>query len=172
MSAPATAPVAATAAPAGGKKKLIVLLAVGLMCSAAGAAVPMFVEIPGLSKGGKKEENGKGKSHAEEKTAAVPFGDVMVNLVDERMSRYLRIKIAIQVDASAESEMTEMVTKHKAAIKSKLISHIAGKTLKDVSGSVGVARLQRELLERIEDVLFPDGGGHVRGVLFEEYVVQ
>jgi flagellar basal body-associated protein FliL len=68
--------------------------------------------------------------------------------------------------------MTELLTKHKASLKSKMISHIASKEIKDVSGSVGVNRLQRELLEKFEDVLYPDGHGHVRGVLFEEYVIQ
>ncbi len=170
MSAP-TAPAApAQAAPKGGRK-LLVLIVVGLVCSAAGAAVPMVIDVPGLSKGSHKEE-GKGKDQTEAATATVPFGEVVVNLAEERMQRYLRVKIAVLVDGSAEKEVTELLTKHKAAVKSKLIGHIAGKTLKDVSGSVGVARLQRELLERIEDVLYPNGGGHVRSVLFEEYVVQ
>jgi flagellar basal body-associated protein FliL len=64
------------------------------------------------------------------------------------------------------------LTKQKAAVKSKLINHIAGKSLKDVSGSVGVNRLQREVLERFEEVLYPDGHSRIRAVLFEEYVVQ
>lgn len=172
MSAP-TAPAApAQAAPKRGRK-LLVLIVVGLVCSAAGAAVPMVIDVPGLSKGSHKEE-AKGKDHADElaATATVPFGEVVVNLAEERMQRYLRVKIAVQVDGKSEKEVSELLTKHKAAVKSKLIGHIAGKTLKDVSGSVGVARLQRELLERIEDVLYPNGGGHVRCVLFEEYVVQ
>ena len=42
----------------------------------------------------------------------------------------------------------------------------------DVAGSVGVKRMQREILDHFEDVLYPDGDGPLRQVLFEEYVVQ
>jgi flagellar basal body-associated protein FliL len=76
------------------------------------------------------------------------------------------------VEADAEKDVTDLLTKKKAAVKSAMITHLAGKTLKDVSGSVGVTRTQRELLEKIEEVLYPDGDGHLKSVLFEEYVVQ
>jgi flagellar basal body-associated protein FliL len=163
--APAAPEAAAPAAKKGGK---LVILIVCVICVVAGAALPMVVDLSGVV-GGKKADK---KEKGEPKTVVVPFSEVVVNLSEERMSRYLRVKIAVLVDAEHEAEMTEALTKHKAAVKSKIISHIAGKTLKDVSGTSGVTRMQRELLERFEDVLSPDGEGHVRGVLFEEYVVQ
>jgi flagellar basal body-associated protein FliL len=163
--APAAPEAAAPAAKKGGK---LVILIVCVVCILAGAALPMVVDLSGLMGGGKGDKKAKG----EPKTAIVAFSEVVVNLSEDRMSRYLRVKIAVLVDADHEAEMTEELTKHKAAIKSKIIGHLAGKTLKDVSGTVGVNRLQRELLERFEEVLSPDGEGHVRGVLFEEYVVQ
>ena len=130
---------------------------------AAGAAVPMALAKP-------KADKPAGKTGT--KTAIVPFGDVVVNLAEERQQRYLRLKMAVLVDAEAEKDVTDLMTKKKAAVKSALISHLAGKTTKDVSGSVGFQRMQRELLERVEDVLYPDGNSRVRAVLFEEYVVQ
>jgi len=161
----APAPSAGFAAKKRGKLPLVL---VSVVCIAGGAGVPMVVDIPGLL--GKKAE-AKPKTKAEN-TVAVPFGDVVVNLAEERMSRYLRVKIALKVDAEDEKTATALVTKHKAAMKSKLISHLAGKSLKDVSGSVGVNKLQREILERFEDILYPDGESKLRDVLFEEYVVQ
>lgn len=157
------------AAPKKKGKKLLFLI-VAIVFGGAGAAAPMFVNVPALFAKPKTE---KPKGHAENgKTAVVPFGDVVVNLVDPRMQRYLRVKVAVLVDEESEEEVTELLTKHKAAVKSKLIGHIAGKDVKDVSGTVGVNRLQRELLERFEDVLFPEGHSKIRTVLFEEYVIQ
>jgi flagellar basal body-associated protein FliL len=164
-----SAPAAPTATTAPKKKSKMMLLIVGVVFAGAGAAIPMFVNVPALFA---KPKPDKAKAHAEAKTAIVPFSDVVVNLVDPRMQRFLRVKIAVLVEAEAEEEVTELLAKNKAAIKSKLIGHIAGKEIKDVSGTVGVNRLQRELLERFEDVLSPDGHGHLRGVLFEEYVIQ
>jgi flagellar protein FliL len=165
MSAPA-APTATTT-PKKGRK--LMLLVVGVVFAGAGAAIPMFVNVPALFA---KSKADKAKEHGEAKTVIVPFSDVVVNLVDPRMQRYLRVKIAVLVDAEAEEEVTALLNKHKAAVKSKLIGHISGKEIKDVSGTVGVNRLQRELLERFEDVLYPDGHGQIRAILFEEYVIQ
>src|SRR5262249_43021495 len=156
--------------PAGKKGRKLILAVVCLVCIGAGAAVPMVVNVPALFAGSGGE--GKKKAKGEEKTVVVPFGDVVVNLSEERMNRYLRLKLAVLVDAEDEKDVTEAIAQQKATVKSKLINHIAGKTLKDVSGSIGVNRLQREILERFEEVLYPDGHSKIRAVLFEEYVVQ
>ena len=167
MSAPAAPAATEVAAPKKGKK--LVLIAVCLVFAGAGAAFPMVVNVPALMN--KSKEEGK-KEKKDAKTAIVPFGDITVNLSEERLQRYLRIKVAVLVEADAEKEILDLVTKKKAAIKSAMIAHLAGKTVKDVSGSSGVTRTQRELLEQLENVLYPDGGSKVKSVLFEEYVVQ
>lgn len=159
-----SAPAAPSASPAAKKRGKLPLIIVAVVCIAGGAAVPMFVTLPGT------KAEAKPKKPAND--VAVPVGDVVVNLAEDRMNRYLRMKIAIKVDADDEKAVTALVAKHKAAMKSKLISHLAGKTLRDVSGSVGVNRLSREILEKFDDILYPDGESKVREVLFEEYVVQ
>jgi flagellar basal body-associated protein FliL len=168
MSTTAATPPAAPPARKRGRK--LILIVVCLACIGAGAAVPMVISVPPIF--AKSKGDAKGKGHGEEATVIVPFGEVVVNLAEERMNRYLRIKLAVLVDAESEKDVTALLTKQKAAVKSKLINHLAGKSLKDVSGSVGVNRLQREMLERIEEVLYPDGNSRIRSVLFEEYVVQ
>ena len=95
-----------------------------------------------------------------------------MNLAEERMTKYIRLKLAVSVDAEDEKAVTALVTKQKVAMKSKIIGYLTGKTLKDVSGTVGVNKLQRELLEKFEDVLYPEGESKLRAVQFEEYVVQ
>lgn len=159
MSADAT-----PAAPRKKKGKLLVL-AICLVFGGAGAAAPLLIPKTHADQG---EENKKPSA----KTVSVPFGDAVVNLAEAQMTRYLKLKIAILTDADHEKEMTEKLTAQKAEVKSRIIAHIAGKSLKDVSGKVGVNRLQRELHDLFDDVLYPDGHGHIRNILFEEYVVQ
>lgn len=163
-----TSPAAGSPAEAPPRKKgrKLVLAVVCLVFSGAGAAFPLLVNVPALLA---KPNADKAK---DAKTAIVPFGDVVVNLSEDRLQRYLRVKVAVLADAEAEKEVTDLLTKKKAAVKSAMIAHLAGKSLKDVSGSVGVTRTQRELLERMEEVLYPDGNSRIRAVLFEEYVVQ
>lgn len=169
MSAPAApaAPADAAAAPKKGKK--VILIAVCLVFAGAGAAFPMMVNVPAMMGKGKEETK---KDKKDVKTAIVPFGDLTVNLSEDRLQRYLRVKVALLVDADAEKDVTAEVAKKKAAVKSAMIAHLAGKSIKDVSGASGVTRTQRELLERAEDVLYPDGGSKLKSVLFEEYVIQ
>jgi len=170
MSAAAPVATAQDVAPGGKKNRKLLFAAVGVVAILAGAALPLVVDISSLL--GKPKEGTQDKPHAETKTAIVPFGDMVVNLADERAMRYLRVKLAVLVDADKEKEVSDLLTKKKPAVKSKLISHLAGKTLKDVSGTVGVNRLQREILERFEEVLYPEGHSPLRAILFEEYVVQ
>jgi len=169
MSAPAPAAAAPEGAPAPKKGRKLILLVVCIVFSAAGAAFPLVVDVRSLFA---KSKEDKGKEHKESKTVIVPFGEVVVNLSEDRLQRYLRVKIAVLAEADAEKEVTDLLTKKKAAVKSAMIAHLAGKSLKDVSGSIGVTRTQRELQERIEDVLYPDGSSRIKAVLFEEYVVQ
>jgi flagellar protein FliL len=163
-------------APAKRGKKLA-LIVVALLSISAGAATPMVVDVKGLmgktSEGEHGKETKKKKKHGhDEHIAVIPFGDVVVNLSEERMTRYLRLKIVVTVDEAYESKATHAIEKQKAGLKTWIIGHVAGKTLKDVSGTVGVNRLQREIFERFEDTLYPGGDGPLRDVLFEEYVVQ
>lgn len=160
-------PSAGTAAKKRGKLPLIVL---ALVCVGSGAALPMFVNLPGLTGANKVEAKQQKKS--DQNSTTIPFGDVVVNLAEDRMTRYLRVKISLKVDADDEKNVTDLVAKNKAEMKSKLISYLAGKSLKDVSGSVGVNKIQREILEKFDDILYPDGNSRLREVLFEEYVVQ
>jgi flagellar FliL protein len=175
---PAPAPAAA------GKKKFpIALLALPLLAAGAGAAVPLVVDVPAMM-GMKKDEDPdaaanaaakakKKKQHAHaEHLASVAVGDVAVNLAEERMTRFLRVKIALQCEHSAEAKLHELIEKNKAALKSWAIGHLAGKSLKEVSGTVAIHRLQREMLERFDEMLFPDGESPLKAVLFEEYLVQ
>lgn len=173
-SAPAAPP---PAAPAKKKGKLVLIVA-AVLAATAGGAIPVVVDVSTMV-GAKPAEDGKEadkkkkkKAGHDEHLAAVPVGDVSVNLAEERMTRFIRVKVAVQVEEAAEKKVHELVEKQKVALKSWMISHIAGKSLKDVSGTLGVNRLQREMLERFDDMLYPNGDSPIRAVLFEEYIVQ
>lgn len=166
MSAPAPAP---STGPAPKKRGKLPLIVVAVVCIGGGAALPMVVAIPGFSA---SKAEAKPKKADDLHSVSVPFSDVVVNLAEERMTRYLRLKLALKVDAEDEKAVTALVAKHKITMKSRIISHLAGKSLKDVSGTVGVNKLQREILEKFEDILYPDGHSKLQDVLFEEYVVQ
>src|SRR5436309_2341795 len=149
MSAPAPAPSTGSAPKKRGKLPLVV---VAVVCIGGGAALPLFVAIPGFAA---HKAEAKPKHTDDLHSVSVPFGELVVNLAEERMTRYLRLKLALKVDAEDEKAVTALVAKHKVTMKSRIISHLAGKSLKDVSGTVGVNKIQREILEKFEDILYP-----------------
>src|SRR5690348_9820491 len=110
MAKTAGAPGAATAeepAKKSGKKSWIIGGVVGLLALAGGAVVPMFVHFGAHATTPEPEV-----SH-DAKTVIVPFDSVVVNVADGRYTRYLRVRIALVVEAKDESSVKEVLEKSK-----------------------------------------------------------
>ncbi len=103
----------------------------------------------------------------------IRFGDVVVNIKDERHQRYLRIVVAFQVDPANHRELSALVVKKKAELKTWLITYLADQSTKDVSGSAGISRLREDMKRALGKILQQDRKENpIKDVLFEEYVVQ
>ncbi len=174
MSAEAAPAPTETKAKKKGPNKILVLV-IALASLGGGAALPMVMGA------GKKE--GDEEKKPEHPAINVPFGDVTVNLSEERGTRYLRLKIVLKLEGPHEEEEgVKMLAEFKPAMKTWLISHLSGKANKDVVGTVGVKRLRREIMEEFEKILEDEQHAHGHGdkehhlvlkdVLFEDYIVQ
>jgi flagellar FliL protein len=160
------------AAPAkGGKGGIIVWILMALVAAGAGAAVPWIMGAPKIDAHG--DEKPKKKSdHAPVKQAALPFGEVMVNLGDERLNRYLRVKLLVAVEEPDSNEITELLNKQKAFLKSWLIGYLSDHSSHEVSRKIGVNRIRREIRDQFNAMLFPGGDEKIVDILFDEFVVQ
>lgn len=157
-----------------------------LIALGGGAATPWLLP----SNGGTHEEDGHDKTHGsghgaaakkkkgkpgesnEPKQAVLPFGDVIVNLGEERLNRYLRAKILLVVDEEQTKEVTELLAKQKPFLKSWLLSYLSDQTVSDVSRAAGQNRLRREIRDHFNHKLFSDGSEKVLDVLMDEFMVQ
>jgi flagellar protein FliL len=149
-------------------KYVILLILVAGLAAAAGYVAPLVMGgSHGQGSGPDAEAVQQGS-----KLAFVTFGDVVVNLAEERLTRFLRVKLILVVDTANEKQATELVQKNKAILKNWLISHMADKGLQEVSGAGGVNRLRREIQDQFNALLYQDGSDKIRDVLFEEFVVQ
>ena len=143
--------------------RILILVLVGGCSLAGGMFAPRFF--------GGTSTHSPEKSSSDAKQALVPFGEVVVNLSEERLTRYLRVKLMLLIDGNHEKEDTEKINKSKAMLKSWLIGHLTDKTLKEVQGGAGVNRIRREIHEQFNALL----GGEkdmIQDVLFEEFVIQ
>jgi flagellar protein FliL len=149
-----------------GIKGLLVWMVLAVMAASAGAALPWIV-------GGKHHDaSTKKKEPPKHKTAAVPFGEVVVNLGEKNLNRYLRVKILIAVEETDAKEMTELITKQKAFLKNWLIGYLFDQTPLDVGRKSGVNKIRREICDQFNAMLYPNGEEKVLEILFDEFVVQ
>jgi flagellar FliL protein len=156
--------------PATGKSRTwLVLGIVAVLATAAGAGLPHLLH--GLGTDG---ELGKldAKHGKMTKPAFLSFGDVVVNLNDGRLNRYLRVRILLVIDHAEEKIIAELLGQQKAILKNWLITYLRDRSLDEVKGAAGVNRLRREIQDRFNTLLFTDGTDRIQDVLFEEFVIQ
>src|SRR5262245_16287942 len=172
----------AEAAPSkGGMMGWLVVAAFGLISGATGFAVPMvFVNKPLswqalISPGATHAENQhkRARDPAKHESAAPPgakreplgnqpalvsFGEVVVNLAEEKLTRYLRVTLTLQVDSAHEEMVKKAVERKKTILKNWLIGYLSDKELDEVRGAMGLNRLRREIQDQFNRLLFPEGG--------------
>src|SRR5262245_648229 len=140
MAKASTAPVPEAAPPTvkkGGLITWVMLGVLGVLAIGGGLVVPRFLlhGTPGSA----------APSHRSGKVAFVPFGDVVVNIHEERLTRYLRAKIILVVDEEEEKKMLEELPKKKAVLKNWLIGYLCDRSLQEVRGAASINRLRREI---------------------------
>lgn len=160
--------MATEAEPAPKKGKgLIFWILLAVFALASGAAVPwILASRPSEAPAPKKAEPQKSK------LVAIPFDDVQVNLSDDRLNRFLRLKLLIAVEEPDTREVTELLTKQKPFLRSWLISHLSDQSSQEVSRRVGVNRLRREIRDQFNAMLFPAGEEKIADVLVDSFLVQ
>jgi flagellar FliL protein len=126
---------------------------------------------------GKVDSGGHGKTDGAKVVRGngpvfVPFGQIVVNLNEPTLTKYLSLDITLQTDPKSEEELATALQTQKPILSTWLTSHLADKTMEDIRGKVGVNRLRREIQDNFNSLLFKDGRERIVDILFEEYHVQ
>ena len=100
------------------------------------------------------------------------FGEVVSNLDEGELSRYLRVKLTLQIDGSKEEDLVKKLDEKKSVLKSWLNSYFSSKQLVDVRGAEGQNALRREIQNKFNSVVASEGFEDIQDVLFEEFQIQ
>ncbi len=65
------------------------------------------------------------------------FGEVVVNLDEGRLNRYLRMKLTLQVEKRHEEAIRPLIESHTAILKNWLIGHLSDKDTAEIRGAPG-----------------------------------
>ncbi|HWY85469.1 MAG TPA: flagellar basal body-associated FliL family protein [Gemmataceae bacterium] len=156
------------APPKSGKRGMILWLLLAVAAVGGGASLPWIM-------GGHRHDVHADKKKAEtpkSKLAVVPFGDVVVNLGEDRLTRFLRVKIVVAVEEADVKEVTELLATQKAFLKSWLIGYLSDQSTQEITRKVGVNRIRREIRNQFNAMLFADGEEKVNDILFDEFMIQ
>jgi len=153
----------------------ILMAVVGLVCGLGGMMVPRLLgstEAPAAEAQAEEESKPKDDNEAEEQQSAyVPFGDVVVNLNEPRLNRYMRVNISLEVRSEDVDEVTKLVEQKRPLLKNWLIAYLSDKQLEEVRGAAALNRLSREIRDAFNRILTGDEE-KIIGVLFEEFNIQ
>jgi flagellar basal body-associated protein FliL len=149
-------------------KNIMLLVCIGLVASAAGAALPLVLKMTSMGKGAHTDEDGSGHGF---EPVFIPYGDVVVNPNDSEQ-RFLRVRFSLVVAASQEKVVNEAMEKQRPYLRNWLITYLSDKPLKELKGAGAENRCRREIQDRFNNLLFPDGSERIREVLWEEFNFQ
>ncbi|MBL8848984.1 MAG: flagellar basal body-associated FliL family protein [Planctomycetaceae bacterium] len=167
---------AGDAGKAGGGGKLGWVIT-AVVAGGLGAAVPYFLPsnlqpVQGHAAEVEKVAAEPASPAAVIKPAFIPFGEVVVNLDDGRLNRYLDVTITLQVSEHEKDDITAKMKENEAVLKNWLISYLSDQDMEDIRGAIGQNRLRREIRDQFNTLLFPDGHDRINQILFEKFAVQ
>ena len=142
----------------------VVGLAVSGLAAAAMAIIPPMLEP--------KEEDTE--VEVDLPPAYVPFEEIMVNLDEGDLNRFLRVSLTVMVKGQDEQTTTEAIERDRSALRTELLSFLSDQPLNEIRGRVGQNRLRREIQDIFNAVLVPneDDPDLVQEVLFSEFTVN
>jgi flagellar protein FliL len=152
-------------ATGGGKKKLVLFGAIGLVgLLVVGGAAYYFLTSPSAP-----VMTSSDPAMPQEVQKPVVFYDLpemTVNLATEGRTTYLKVRIALEVENRA---MIDQIQPFLPRILDAFQIYLRELRPADLEGSAGLFRLKEELLRRINLSVYP---ARVEGVLFKEILVQ
>ena len=160
-------PADAEAAPAGGKRKLIILAAgaVGLLLITGG--VLYFTGVVDKFIGHKEEAAEKAASAAAPVAVFFDLPDLLVNLnTTGRKASFLKLSVSLELERGDDLARLQAVMPR---IIDNFQVYLRELRVEDLRGSGGIYRLREELLTRVNTAVAPV---KVRDVLFKEMLVQ
>lgn len=94
---------------------------------------------------------------------------IVANLNEPGAMRYVRVSITLQINSSWEKEKAENILElQKPNLKNWLAIYLASLTTNDATGDKNLKRIQLEILDAFNGILFPDAKPQIKQVLFKE----
>jgi len=155
--------------PKTNKKLLIIIAAVVLLLAGVGAGVFFYVSGGDADEALAQAQEKADASGAKDSTAIGPMVEVpdfIINILDEKDSRYLKAALTLELD---DPMSVPEVEQRMPQIRDAILLHVGNKTFGEVRDLQGKLQLRAELIARINALL---QNAKVTKVYFTDFVVQ
>jgi len=101
------------------------------------------------------------------------FEPVVANLDSPGVTRYVRVTLTLEIDSQINvKRCTALIEEKKPLLTNWLTIYLAGLTLEDIRGDKNLKRIQLEIVDALNEKLFPDAKPQIKRVLFKEFAIQ
>ena len=97
---------------------------------------------------------------------------IMANLNEPRMARYIRTSPTLVIRPTDKDAATTLLEGKMPEVRAVLGSYLSDCTPDNVRGSDNLKRMQREIMERLNDKLWPDQRPLIVDIILEDVAVQ
>ena len=98
---------------------------------------------------------------------------VVANLNDPGVTRYVRVTLTLQISNELQQKKGgAFLTEKNPILKNWLTIYLASQTVEDMRGDRNLKRIQSEILEALNEKLFPNAKPQIKRVLFKEFAIQ
>ncbi len=161
----------------GGLLKWIVLAAVVIVCAAAGFGLGRILAKPKAPEQTETEQaKEKEKSKEREEVEGTWFHEmtpVVSNLNVPGVTRFVRATLILEISNTVSNEKgIELITQKTPLLNNWLNIFLASLTLEDTRGNKNLTRIQTQIKDAFNEILFPDSKPYIEQVLFKEFAIQ
>ena len=108
-----------------------------------------------------------------QKTWYHDFEPVVANLNELGVTRYVRATLTLEISSEVDQKKgTALLEEKNPVMKNWLTLHLASLALEDIRGGKNLKRIQSQILDAFNEMLFPDTRPQIKSVLFKEFAVQ
>jgi len=89
------------------------------------------------------------------------------------VTRYVRVALTLQISAEVDYKKgTAYLEEKNPLLKNWLTIYLASQTIEDMRGDRNLRRIQSEILDALNEKLFPDAKPRIKRILFKGFAIQ
>lgn len=158
----------------------IIMTGVVVVCAAAGFGLCRLLADSGTGKTTKSSEQDRATQVANAKTDTADreswyydLEPIATNLNVPGATRYVRVTLTLEISSEVKEDDGKRLLEQKKPVLTNLLNiYFKGLSLEDIKTDKDMRRIQYQILDALNEELFPDAKPQIKKILFKEFAIQ